>query len=540
MALPLCFFRFAHAQSTPPSLTSVNPASGAVSGGTTVTLTGTNFQSGATVLFGDTSAENVVFVSGTKLTAVTPAHASGAVNVTVTNPDTQNSSLANGFIFGGALTISSVKSARSSTNGGAVVTISGSNFTTETTVTIGGNAASHVTFISSTQLICTTPAHAGGGAVDVTVTNPGAPAAVLPNGMTYIQAFAPTVDRVTPDFGTNNGGTTVSVVGTRFVPGSSVVFGGVVLSTTYEGTKRLMCVTPAAPLNAVVTVEVINPDGQRGALPRAFDFNVIAAPGITSIAPNHGPTNGGNVARIKGSNFIKGATVTFDGTAASNVAFVTSRFMTCTVPARISGAGTSLVVVTNPDGTRSVLSRGYTYTLAHTPLLAGVTPDTGPDAGGTTVIIAGSGFVNGTAVDFGGVAAQSVTFNSPTQLTCVTPTNSAGGVLVTVTNPDGQSRSLVRGFTYIASTTPPPPTLVSLAPSTGNPLGGTFVTVTGRNFVSGARVTFGGVAATVIFVSATQLTTSSPPHAIGAVDMVVTNPDLQTSTLSAGFIYEAP
>src|SRR5205085_10011846 len=67
-----------------PTVTSVNPSNGSTGGGTGVTVAGTNFVAGATVTFGGTAATNVVVVSGTQITATTPAHAAGAVNVVVT------------------------------------------------------------------------------------------------------------------------------------------------------------------------------------------------------------------------------------------------------------------------------------------------------------------------------------------------------------------------------------------------------------------------------------------------------------------------
>lgn len=71
-----------------PTVTSVTPSAGATTGGTSVTITGTNFQNGATVSFGGVMATNVAFVDSNTLTTTTPAHAAGTVDVTVTNPDT--------------------------------------------------------------------------------------------------------------------------------------------------------------------------------------------------------------------------------------------------------------------------------------------------------------------------------------------------------------------------------------------------------------------------------------------------------------------
>jgi len=81
------------------TVTSVSPNFGTVTGGTSVTINGTNFAAGATVTFGGTAATNVVVVSAIKITAKTPAHAAGAVNVTVTNTDTSTGTLNSGYSY---------------------------------------------------------------------------------------------------------------------------------------------------------------------------------------------------------------------------------------------------------------------------------------------------------------------------------------------------------------------------------------------------------------------------------------------------------
>jgi hypothetical protein len=82
-----------------PILDSLSPTSGSITGGTSVTLTGTNFVNGATVLFGATPATSVTFNSATSITAVAPVHIEGTVSVTVTNPDTQSSTLNGAFQY---------------------------------------------------------------------------------------------------------------------------------------------------------------------------------------------------------------------------------------------------------------------------------------------------------------------------------------------------------------------------------------------------------------------------------------------------------
>ena len=83
----------------PPAVAAVSPKSGTTAGGTTVTITGSGFQAGASVTFGGTAATGVVVVNSTRITAVAPAKATGKVTVAVTNPDTQSSSLANAYFY---------------------------------------------------------------------------------------------------------------------------------------------------------------------------------------------------------------------------------------------------------------------------------------------------------------------------------------------------------------------------------------------------------------------------------------------------------
>jgi hypothetical protein len=81
------------------TVTGVTPSAGKSTGGKSVTVSGTGFQSGATVTFGGAAATNVVVVNATTITAKTPAHAPGPVSVTVTNPDTSSGTRTNAYTF---------------------------------------------------------------------------------------------------------------------------------------------------------------------------------------------------------------------------------------------------------------------------------------------------------------------------------------------------------------------------------------------------------------------------------------------------------
>jgi hypothetical protein len=72
-------------QSSPPAVTGISPNHGSTAGGTPVTISGSNFQSGATVTIGGVAATSVSLVNSSTITAVTGAHATGAADVVVTS-----------------------------------------------------------------------------------------------------------------------------------------------------------------------------------------------------------------------------------------------------------------------------------------------------------------------------------------------------------------------------------------------------------------------------------------------------------------------
>jgi hypothetical protein len=82
------------------------------------------------------------------------------------------------------------------------------------------------------------------------------------------------------------------------------------------------------------------------------------------------------------------------------------------------------------------------------PTISNVSTNKGPESGGTSVTITGTGFGAGAKVRFGGVLAQSVSVAGPTSLVAVTPPHAAETVTIEVVNPDGQKSSLLDAFTF--------------------------------------------------------------------------------------------
>ncbi len=153
-----------------PTITAVSPPAAPLAGGTTVTITGSNFTGATAVDFGSTPATNVTVVTASKITATAPA-GTGTVNVTVTNSNgTSATSSADQFTYESKPTITGVSPASGTLGGGTTVTITGTNLAGASLVNFGSVAAT-IKSNTLTQIVVTSPA--GTGTVNIVVTDPG-------------------------------------------------------------------------------------------------------------------------------------------------------------------------------------------------------------------------------------------------------------------------------------------------------------------------------------------------------------------------------
>jgi hypothetical protein len=162
----------------------------------------------------------------------------------------------------------------------------------------------------------------------------------------------------------------------------------------------------------------------------------------------------------------------------------------------------------------------------------GVTPATGTTAGGNTVTISGTNFVNVLFVSIGAFPAVSFNVVSTTSLTAIVPPEAAGTatVLVVTATPGIHTEPPV----YYTVTAGPAPTISGESPSSGSSGGGTQVVITGSGFTGATGVSFGGTAAPCFKLNSdTQITACAPAHAPGVVDVSVTTYGGTSATVSA-------
>ena len=409
--------------------------------------------------------------------------------------------------------ITNVSPGSGSTAGGTSVTLSGTGFSSSGNAVVIGGVSATPSAESSTSITFTTPAHAA-GSVDIVVTTADGQSVTSTNAYTYVAA--PTTTSVTPNSGPTAGGTSVVIQGTAFTGATAVSFGGSpATGVVVNSATQITAVSPAGSAGTV-SVSVTTPGGT-GTLSNAFVY--VAAPTITSVSPAAGPTAGGTSVTVTGTNLSSATGVAFGGVAGTITAN-TATSITVTAPA---GSGVVDVAVTTAGGVATAVS-GYAYAAA--PTISGVSPNTGPETGGTTVTLTGTNLTNASAVTFGGNAAT-ITANTATSITATVPAG-AGSVGVAVTTAGGTATA-VNAYSYI-------PTLsVTPGAATGTSVGGAF---SQSNPASGGTAPYvyalasGALPAGVSLNTATGAVTGTPTTA-GAFAYAIQATDSQGTPATA-------
>nr|WP_238393345.1 IPT/TIG domain-containing protein [Myxacorys almedinensis] len=343
-------------QNLSPRIDDVQPRFGLVAGGTSVTIRGQDFLPGVQVLFG-TAPATINTATDALITVTIPPNASGFVDVTVRNPDSQTDIVRDGFTYVLPLTIIDVQPRSGSSLGGTLITITGTGFLTGATVLIDGRSATVVS-VSATQITAETPSIPGrSGVVDVEVQNPTGQSERVSGGFTYFVS-SPRIFGIQPRSGASTIGVPVTVSGNDFLPGAELLFGGQLATNIVVSTTQISATTPIQPnLSGLVDLQVTNLDGQSDRVSGGYEY--IPPPRISDVQPRSGASTGGDLITITGSGFQSGITVSLGSFAATSVTVISATELTAITPASSTGAVD--VVILNPDRQVDRVSGGFTY-----------------------------------------------------------------------------------------------------------------------------------------------------------------------------------
>lgn len=165
---------------------------------------------------------------------------------------------------------------------------------------------------------------------------------------------------------------------------------------------------------------------------------------VSFISPGMGSVLGGTRVRVMGDGFVSGVTVTLGGIPAEIVS-VDARVIDAITAPELAGAVD--VVVSVPSGQSGRLASAFTYVNLPAPSVSALSESSGSTLGGGPFAILGANFLDHATARFGDVEIP--VFFGGNRLFGVAPAHPAGSVDVTVINSDGQSGTLVGGYTYV-------------------------------------------------------------------------------------------
>jgi hypothetical protein len=535
---------------TPPLV----PASAtAGSAGFTLTVNGTGFVSGAVVSFGGAN-KVTTFVSATQVTAAilaTDIAAAGTPAVVVTNPASGGASNSAIFNVNNPIPVITPPLAPASETAGAAaftLTVNGTGFVNGAVVSFGGTNKV-TTFVSATQvtaaILATDIATVSTPAVIVTNPGPGGGASNSVNfNVTAANNPVPAITSLVPPSGLAGGpGFTLTVNGSNFVNGATATFGGTSRGVTFVNSGQITIAVQASDIATAGTpaVVVTNPAPGGGAS-NSVNFAVNnPVPVITPPLVPAGATAGsaGFTLTVNGTGFVNGAVVSCGG-ANKVTTFVSATQVTAAIlAADIASVSTPAVVVTNPGpggGASNSVNFSVTAALNPTPVITSlVPPSVSAGSGQFTLTVNGSGFINGSVVQWN-ASPRATTFVNSGQLTATitaADVQTANIYLVTVFNPaPGGGTSNVVDFTV----TTPIPALTSLVPNSAIAGSPAFtLTVNGGNFINTSEVQWNGSTRATTFVNAGQLTASiaaADIQNVGTASVTVFTPTIVFSVLS--------
>ncbi len=381
-----------------PTVSAVSPNSGPVTGATAITITGTGFVKGARVVIdqgsgvgiGAIAATNVTVVSWTKITAVTGGGAnSGTWTLYVTTSGgTSVAHAGDDFTYFPVPvpTVSAVSPNSGPVTGATAITITGTGFVKGARVVIdqgsgvgiGAIAATNVTVVSWTKITAVTGGGANSGTWNLYVTTSGGTSvAHAGDDFTYFPVPVPTVSAVSPNSGPVSGGTAITITGTGFVTGATVVIGqgsgagtGAIAATnvTVVSFTKITAVTGGGAKFGTWNLFVITTGGT--SLAHAGDyFTYNPVPKVSAVSPNSGPVSGGTAITITGTGFVTGATVVIgqgSGAGTGAIAATNVTVVSWTKITAVTGRGKrfgkwNLFVITTGGTSVATASDYFTY-----------------------------------------------------------------------------------------------------------------------------------------------------------------------------------
>ena len=302
---------------------------------------------------------------------------------------------------------------------GQSVTLTGTNFFSDSQVSINGNSRP-TTFVSGTQL---TVQLSSGDLVQVstpplTVSNSSEGNWKSNPINLNVYASTPTLSSITPTSAVRGGApTTLTVNGSSFITTSVVQVNGTPRNTTFVNGSQMTATLSANDLatEGILSISVATPSGGTSA-PLNFTVN-NPQPSLAAISP--AAVSAGSAAftmTLNGANFVSDSVVQVNGSS-RNTTFVSTNQLTASIPASDVAKGAYLSITVSSPAPGGGVTGAITLTVNNpVPAISSISPNPLVAAGASsTLTVTGSGFVQGSVVKIDGSPIPT-TVMSPTQL----------------------------------------------------------------------------------------------------------------------------
>ena len=464
-------------------------------------------------------------MSETELLCEAPAHAQAEVIVDLSGEGFKSVKSGVQYRFVPEPFVTSLSPRSGPSEGKTVVSVRGYNFVDSSMlVCVFGSVHARARWISSSEVSCIAPA--GGDKDEVNVS-------VSLNGIDHVQStssfqYMPEVSLVAlqPSHGAARGGTTVRIEGSNFVFSSELAcrFGISSVAARYINAGEVRCVTPPLEVgNVAVSVSNNGIDFSSSSLVYTGETDVT----ISEFWPVRCSTFGGCAVMLSGSGFTNSSSLEcrFGGIPALKTVFESESVVRCEAPAQVEGEVDIEITSNGVD----VASAGPVFQYVADALVTSISPRTGPNSGGTSVLVNGHNFIDSKDLrcQFGNKSVLG-RWLSASRLECIAPSHhiEAGAVSVRVSLNGADFTVSSKDFEYAAALS-----VAAVHPAVGPSSGGTEVTVSGSHFVHTADLVcrIGHTEVAASFVSDSEVRCTTPVLAIGPVDITVSSNGLDFS-----------
>jgi len=551
-----------------PVIDRLEPSKGPEFGDTTITLSGSNIANSINLgcrfsqiaeTGGRRSASVTVngdWISLNSMRCIAPRLFPGEHQVQIMTSDGGDGDGVDAGIFlvYPQVTIERIDPAGGPATGGTNVTVNGGPFRASFDLTCKfGGAVAPVVYHNSSRISCLAPGATSTAGIGPTSLQVSANGVEYTDALSYTYYITPAIRELEPPQGVADQSTAVIVRGANFVAlsSSSILckFGTMVTMGVVLSADRLRCEAPALP-EGEVKVRISLNNGIDWSFPFRDGFAYKRIASVFSLTPLSGPSTGGTVVRVLGSNFEQSDTLCCRmGAIEAQTTRISENEVHCVTPPQRPGQYFVSVRSDCNDKT-SVTTTAMMFEYYALPIASSVTPSSGPPTGGTKLRIGGRHFrpdSEGLFCAFDGSVRDQVKATLASggrHVECLSPprprNSQTDAVNVTVGDSSGVYHSEVElWFSYIESEDDEdafvsrydddnlsPIAVLDIDPNLGMTSGGTRIVVSGSHFDPrhSYEVVFGSsdTAVDAEWRSNTELFCVSPPSPIfGEVEVTI-------------------